>query len=356
MANIMINEVCNLSCPYCFADKYVNGDTTTDITYKNFKKCVDWINHSSDVNGEPGRRIALIGGEPTLHHQFTDLLNYAVLNRRPQQEIVVFTNGILAGEYAEYFSKNDISLLINLNSPEDIGDKKYEKVVGSIEILRKKGVNFTVGINLYKDMDFSFLYDIVREYSLKTVRIGLICPNTEERKSAGPDGYFLAIRSVFVKLLEELAKMGCEANLDCQKMPYCYLKDEMQKLREIEENNNVQFDIFEHAGCVPVIDILPDLTLVRCFGVSDKKYAVPMEAFDTESDAECFFRTQIDNLCSFIPAEEDCIKSSCEYMYQGKCQGGCLSYKMKRYDELKGALSNAVNPASIDIDLDKELM
>ena len=353
MANIMVNEVCNLACPYCFADKYVNGDTTTDITYKNFKKCVDWINHSSDVAGDSGRRIALIGGEPTLHHQFLDLLNYAVLNRRPHQDIVVFTNGILAGDYAEYFSKNDISLLINLNSPEDIGENKYNKVLKSIDTLRKKGVSFTVGINLYRDMDFSFLTNVVKEYSFKSVRLGLICPNTPERKQEGTSSYFEKIRPVFVRLLEELAVLGCSANLDCQKMPFCYLKEDMDRIQEIQEKNDVVFEIFDHAKCIPVIDILTDLSLVRCFGVSDRKYAVPMEAFDTESDAEAFFTTQLDNLCSFLPAESKCIETACEYIYQGKCQGGCLAYKMDQYDSLKAALQCAITPGRVSVNLDE---
>ena len=82
MGNIMINEVCNLQCPYCFANKYVNGDTSTDITYANFKKAVDWVNRgetaeSWNPNIEPPR-IGVIGGEPTVHPQFQDLLMYAV--------------------------------------------------------------------------------------------------------------------------------------------------------------------------------------------------------------------------------------------------------------------------------------
>lgn len=132
MANIMINEVCNLSCPYCFANKYVNGDCSTEISYTNFIKAVDFINKSN------GNRIGIIGGEPTLHSRFLDLLDYAIANRLPEQDILLFTNGLEIEPFIDYFSKNNIGLLINVNSPEDIRETSYNKVYENIGLLRKK--------------------------------------------------------------------------------------------------------------------------------------------------------------------------------------------------------------------------
>ncbi len=37
MANIMINEDCNLRCPYCFANEFVNKKTN-NVTEENFIK------------------------------------------------------------------------------------------------------------------------------------------------------------------------------------------------------------------------------------------------------------------------------------------------------------------------------
>ena len=66
MANIMMTDVCNLRCPYCFANEFVNKDTN-EISEENFRKAVDFIvgdgSHSS---------VGLIGGEPTVHSHFEE--------------------------------------------------------------------------------------------------------------------------------------------------------------------------------------------------------------------------------------------------------------------------------------------
>lgn len=340
MANIMVNDVCNLSCPYCFANKYVNGDNSTDISYINFKKAVDWINKSSDEAGE-AQRVALIGGEPLLHHQFLDLLDYAVKNRRPNQEILVFSNGIRAKEYIEYFARNEISLLLNINSPLDIGEKRYKEVVNNIRLMREKGISASIGINLYKeDLDISFILDIIKEFSYKDLRVGLTSPNTKEKIEEGSRDYFLNIKPLFISIIKECAKLGCRVHLDCQKMPVCILEDDFELLNGIGKKYDVDIDIFECASCTPVIDILTDLKIVRCFGMSNKEFSYPMDAFDTEQEAIDFFRTQYDNLATFVPANDICKEKFCKEMHEGRCQGGCLSFKTEGLMELKNRLSN----------------
>lgn len=42
MANVMITQRCNLSCPYCFANEFTNNNTN-DITIENFIKALDFI-------------------------------------------------------------------------------------------------------------------------------------------------------------------------------------------------------------------------------------------------------------------------------------------------------------------------
>jgi len=67
MANIMLTKRCNLKCPYCFAEEFVNksGD---DISIENFKVALDF------ALTNPHEQIGLIGGEPTLHNNFKEIL------------------------------------------------------------------------------------------------------------------------------------------------------------------------------------------------------------------------------------------------------------------------------------------
>ena len=69
MSNIMINEVCNQRCSYCFASEFVNKKRN-DMSFTNFKKAVKFINTARSSN-----RIGIIGGEPLLHPEFDKFIN-----------------------------------------------------------------------------------------------------------------------------------------------------------------------------------------------------------------------------------------------------------------------------------------
>lgn len=332
MANIMINDVCNLKCPYCFANEYVNGDTSTDITYANFKKAVDWINASGDKTGI-ANRIGFIGGEPLLHHQFEDLIRYVSMQRRPHQEVLVFTNGILADRYVSLFAKHEIALLLNVNSPKDIGERNYEKLRENIRLLRQKNVVVSIGVNLYRrDMDFQFIYDLIEEFAFKTLRVGLVSPNTQAKKERGSFAYFKEIRKPFLNLTEECAKRDCSVHLDCQKMPYCIFRDDLEHIEQLRETYKLPIEITDCATCTPVLDILTNLKVVRCFGLSGGGQEVNMESFATEDDLAGYFRTNIDNIGMMVPMQKDCI--DCYERNIGKCQGGCLSYKIDKINQI----------------------
>ena len=332
MGNIMINEVCNLQCPYCFANKYVNGDTSTDITYANFKKAVDWVNRgetaeSWNPNIEPPR-IGVIGGEPTVHPQFQDLLMYAVRVRvTPNQEILVFTNALCVDRHIDFLARHDIRLLVNLNSPEDVGEKQYEITVENLRKLRMKGVNFSVGVNFYKaDLNMQFVYDVIDEFALKELRIGITSPNTKEKIKRGSIAYFKEIAGPITTFIENCAEKNCGVHFDCQKIPVCVLDRYMDRLRKADEK--VPVGVFEHAGCTPVIDILPDLKVVRCFGISGKEVALDMNSFENEDDVFGFYATQIDGVAKLVVEEEACKR--CYERSTGKCQSGCIAYKIDK--------------------------
>jgi len=331
MANIMVNELCNLQCPYCFANKYVNGDNSTDISYANFKKAVDWINEKHIRNGAPWPidrevpRIGIIGGEPTLHENLEDLLMYALRERLPNQDILVFTNALYMDPYIEFFAKNDISILINLNSPEDIGEEDYQKTVDNIRKMRLKGMHFSLGVNFYKgDLDTKFVLDVIEEFAVRELRVGVTSPNTKEKIDEGSFAYFTEITEPIVRLIEDAAALDCAVHFDCQKIPECIITKYEDRIRPLMER--LPINIFEHARCTPVIDILPDLKVARCFGVSGDNITVPMESFETEEDVMAYFATNIDNVAMLTVKHEKCIR--CYSRNVGKCQSGCIVFKL----------------------------
>ena len=130
MANIFLTRKCNLNCSYCFADEFVNK-ANEEITIDNFKTALQFIKTHKD------EKVGLIGGEPTLHSAFAEILD--ILNSDDDiTSYVIFTNGIELDKFIDRITNEKVGLLINCNSPENIGPK-YEKLKSNINLLMKKG-------------------------------------------------------------------------------------------------------------------------------------------------------------------------------------------------------------------------
>ena len=67
MPNISLSSRCNLHCPYCFAHETM-GAGSGDITLENFDAALEFLTRTGPVN------IGLIGGEPTLHPHFDEIV------------------------------------------------------------------------------------------------------------------------------------------------------------------------------------------------------------------------------------------------------------------------------------------
>ena len=126
MANIILTSYCNLHCPYCFADTMIKTEDIKNISIEQFKKTLNWLADEE--------KIGLIGGEPTLHPQFQEILkvvNDYSTNRESPCQFVLFTNGIYLHKYLNYIPQN-MSILINLNQPQAMTTTQYSDMINNI--------------------------------------------------------------------------------------------------------------------------------------------------------------------------------------------------------------------------------
>jgi MoaA/NifB/PqqE/SkfB family radical SAM enzyme len=68
--NIMLTNHCNLNCKYCFAHDSIDNKNKKEVSFENFKYYISFIKKNKY------KKLNLIGGEPTLHTKFFDLLEY----------------------------------------------------------------------------------------------------------------------------------------------------------------------------------------------------------------------------------------------------------------------------------------
>lgn len=317
MANIALLNRCNLRCPYCFANEYIDNEGQ-DITIEDFRQLLDFAALDSS--------LGIIGGEPLLHKDFDELMRQAQDDFR-FHKITVFTNGIFIDKHLTALTDRKTTVLINVNSSRDIGKSNFEKLDNNISLLMQMGCgsNVSIGINVYKQgQDFSDLLYIIKKYGFRRVRVSVVIPRD---KSTGGIKYFMEMKPTLLGLYKELLKLNVCPCYDCNAIPECvYTKEERELLSSLPFANDFEREIFlgKRSVCSPVIDIYPDYTATRCFGCYDME-RVSIRDFKNIADLRNYFFMKIDARLVHSYSWDRC-KDCYKHKVFG-CFGGCLCYK-----------------------------
>lgn len=328
MPNIMINKVCNLKCPYCFANEFVNcesEDNPNNMTLENFKKALDF-----SLYNNPNERIGIIGGEPTLHPKFSEFMEILISDDRVKN-VVLFTNGVNLRKYANYIANPKMHVLVNLNSPNDIGEMAFNKSIESLDYLINDlylTSKISIGINMYKEnFDYTYMIDTLKRFNLRNVRTSISVPNTDELRSLSSLEYFLKIKPRVMEFFKECLKINVSPRFDCNLLPLCLVNDEEKELFLKFKDLDSKSNLLCGPTCNPIVDILPNLKAVRCFGCSNLKDEVSIEDFSNLKDLHMYFSKTIDHKLSDKVADSLC--NDCYKHKTLQCTGGCLAFKRK---------------------------
>ncbi|MDR0514583.1 MAG: radical SAM protein [Coriobacteriaceae bacterium] len=329
MPNISLTNRCNLRCPYCFAHEFVgdsHNTTQDDITEDAFEAALEFLTREHPVS------LGLIGGEPTLHPLFASLLMRAAEDPRVT-DVVVFTNGTLLAPYIRELAHPKVSLLVNWNPPEMIGKRNFEAIRRNVDALifdhHKKG-QVNLGLNLYAiSMDYDYLIDLLKHYGLKKLRLSLSIPAFPEAEGHQTDvlAYFRSYKPVLLDLFRRMDAIGVVPYYDCNRPPWCiWTEDEKAWIeayvaRHGETGSSL---VGTKSFCRPVIDILPDLQAVRCFGMSYLEKA-PLAAFGSLEQLTAHFMRLIDRPAFRSPASLGC--RDCHFRRTWLCCQGCMGFK-----------------------------
>lgn len=330
MANIMMTDQCNLSCPYCFANEFVNHDKN-EISEEAFDKAVDFI-----VRDGVHSAIGLIGGEPTVHSQFDYLLRKLLVDTRVQR-ITLYTNGLLLDRHWNTVLHPKVHMLINLNPPSLVGVERFERILNNLDHIFAdcaRGQSTTLGINMFgQDFEYQYMLEALKRYSCRFVRVSIVVPNLEKNRNTNAHEYFRKMKPRVLEFFKDLLDEGIVPNFDCNKMPGCLLTtEELSNFAEYLNNEDL-FDRINKSNiydrvvmCRPVIDIRQDLTAVRCFGLSScTKESI--NQFRDICELEQYYLRTVDAFAYNTTYSEACI--DCHERKVMKCSGGCYAFKEK---------------------------
>lgn len=317
MANIAILNYCNLKCPYCFANEFIEEKKQL-ITFEQLDEILNWLGKSEQVS-----RVGIIGGEPTIHKNFSEImLKTKAFAKEHNSRVCVFSNGILLGDYARLFDPV-ATVLVNVNHPDIVGYSNWNQINMTLKRFAAAGNhnNISLGINLYPDMiDFDYIVELANKFRYKKIRCSYVAP-TCNYKGVDKDEYYLNAKTTFLDFVTLCDKYNIKVNLDCNNVPECYFtEEELDTLKDkVEGWKNL---------CNPVVDITPDMHGTACFGAYD---LVDLHQFSNLQEAETYFLNN-----KIIPKREAnnagaC--SNCTKFSDNTCQGGCLAFSgLKEYN------------------------
>jgi len=341
MPNIVITERCNLHCSYCFAND-IMGKSAKEMTISNFNFVLDFINKNKNKS-----HLGIIGGEPCIHSKFKEILQI-LINNDQVEDVTLFTNGIMVDGFFKELSHKKFKLLINVNSPEDIGTKNFEKLCANIEMMIEQYYmrdKINLGINLYSEnFEYAYFLQLLKKYKLKEARFSISVPNTSQWRNTDAHPYFIKMKPRLKRFFSDLLKEDIHPFYDCNRMPECLMTDEdyreflpekyLPKEKSVTEliQDNVLNIVSDWNLCGVGIDILPDLTARRCFALSEYT-KVNITDFQNINDIHSYYINEIDSFACTSTYNIKC--ADCYRRKTSHCWGGCLVYKINNIMQIK---------------------
>ena len=335
MPNIAILNYCNLKCPYCFADDMIH-EKSKAITIDDLRKILEWVART------PENHVGLIGGEPTLHPEFDNILKE--INKYCKEcntSATLFTNGINLEPYLPYIGER-FGILWNLNSPKFMTDEQWKKTnetldhidsLSWLDDLPDRPSKVCIGCNVHPGLDdYSYLWEIVDKYKLRKVRTSVVSPGGQYANMRNDkNAYFALMKPIFIEHCRNAEKHRVILNMDCGHIPTCYFTTEELELVRRVTNSNIMNDF-----CEPVIDITSDFKATACFGTWD---TVDIRDFNNIHELRRYLMATKNVPRALANCTGKC--ATCKKHELLQCQGGCLGFadpeKVKKIIEVFNA-------------------
>ena len=329
MANLAVSAVCNQHCPYCFTNDHLNGRRADGgfLTVGDFDARLDFLDRS-DID-----QARLLGGEPTLHPQFSELVERA---RMGEKRIVVFTNGLMPEESLaclEQVPVTECTILVNVNDPAEVEVETFERQRATI---RRLGERVLLGFNIYRpDFQPDFLLSLIAEAGCRpAVRLGLAHPCL-----SGENQHILPHQYVFIgekiaRFARTAAEAGVTVEFDCGFVRCMFSDEDLETLKALGADVGWK--------CNPILDVDLDGEVIHCYPLSQLG-SFPLTP-ETNAPA---LRNGFEALTRPYRQAgifQEC--STCPFKRSGECPGGCLAATIRRFHPAPAQLA-----AGLDVPL-----
>ncbi len=307
--NLTISAICNQACAYCFTADHLAGDAPGFLPVDAFEARLDLLDRSGIDEAR------LLGGEPTLHPEFAELVARA---RARGKRIVVFTNGLMpesALASLEALPAEACTVLVNAGEPGDPGYARRRLA------LRRLGARALPGYNIDRpDAELGFLLDLAAETGCRPVlRLGMAQPCLSGRNRHIHPKQYRVVAQRIAGLAAGAMAQGVRLELDCGFVRCMFTDEEVAML--------------EGAGadvgwrCNPILDVDTAGRVIHCYPLSGLGSLPLVPAGNAAGLRRAFeVRTRPYRRAGVYP---EC--STCPFKASGECTGGCLAATVRRF-------------------------
>ena len=309
MTNLVVSSVCNRRCTYCFTlDQAPPGRRF--LSLPAFEARLDFLDRSGID------RVRLLGGEPTLHPRFPELVSLA---RRAGKAVTVFSNGLMpapALACLEALPTQDCTVVVNV-TPET-GARTLER---QRRTLRRLGKRAMPGLNLYRtDLAPEFLLDLIAETACRPVaRLSMAHPVLSGRNRFIHPGQYRAIAERIVPLAARAAAAGVRLELDCGFVRCMFSEAEIEALQRAEADVGWR--------CNPILDLDLEGRVLHCLPLAGL-LSLPLAPGAGAEALRAEFEAQVRPYRQ-AGVYREC--STCTFKAAGDCSGGCLAATIRRF-------------------------
>lgn len=338
---VCVTYRCNLSCKACYTQG-LQKEIPGDMKLSDFLQLVSW---AKDKGWE---KIRFLGGEPTIHPQFTEMLEICYRNH---MSVTMPTNNLFS---KQVLTKLDNPLVrdicINYNASMAVDEERKQMFRENIKQLNARRIPFSFSYILdYKDEDDCCMdiLDDAKRYKAMYIRASLeLPPFSEQSFSFEMSDETKSLFKKIYRMLEACVKY-CIPFYIYRPVPLCIFSQEQQKELKFYSNyiffTRCPISYLGQYGHSTMVTVNPDLSTFPCASVFIK--GPNIFSFKSRYEIDRFYKESLKRLLS-IPLMEIC--KNCNYHrrflaaikdtwlkkrnfddFDDKeiCQGGCMNFR-----------------------------
>jgi sulfatase maturation enzyme AslB (radical SAM superfamily) len=321
MANLAISTICNQNCAYCFTvdqlgQNRVGGSPVTAHSFLDVDRFEERLSFLARSNIE---EVRLLGGEPTLHPRFVELVDRA---RATGKEVTVFSNGLMpqsALACLEVLSAQKCSVVVNVNEADGAQDgRTYQR---QLDTIRRLGARSMLGFTIYRtDFRPEFLLGLIATTGCAPIiRLGMAQPCLSGTNRFIHPNQYRAVAVKITHFARAAAKAGVRLDFDCGFVRCMFSDADLETIEKTGANVGWR--------CSPILDVDVEGNVIHCYPLA-RLMSLPLTPMADASGLRSAFeaRTRPYRRAGVFP---EC--SACPFKSAGECTGGCLAATMRRF-------------------------